>query len=53
MAAFTIAAGLAFHNNFADQDQFIHFFKNIAIAGGFLQIAAFGGGRFSLDARHP
>jgi putative oxidoreductase len=25
--------------------------KNIAIAGGFLQVAAFGGGMFSLDAR--
>jgi putative oxidoreductase len=51
MAAFTIAAGLAFHNNLADQNQMVHFLKNIAISGGLLQVAAFGAGRFSLDAR--
>jgi hypothetical protein len=28
----------------------LHFFKNIAMAGGLLQIVAFGPGRFSLDA---
>jgi len=50
MALFTVAAALAFHNQLGDQNQFIHFFKNIAIAGGLLQIAAFGAGRFSLDA---
>ena len=51
LAIFTVAAALAFHSNFADQNQFIHFFKNIAMAGGLLQIVAFGAGRFSLDAR--
>lgn len=51
MALFTVATALAFHNNLADQNQFIHFFKNIAIAGGLLQLVAFGGGRLSLDAR--
>jgi putative oxidoreductase len=30
---------------------FIHFFKNVAMAGGLLQIVAFGAGRLSLDAR--
>jgi len=29
----------------------IHFLKNLAIVGGFLQVAAFGAGRFSVDAR--
>jgi putative oxidoreductase len=48
---FSIAAALAFHNHFADQNQFIHFFKNVAMAGGLLQVVAFGAGRFSLDAR--
>ena len=51
MAGFAIATALAFHNNFADQNQLIHFFKNVSIAGGLLQVAAFGGGRLSLDAR--
>ncbi|TLY49426.1 MAG: DoxX family protein [Gammaproteobacteria bacterium] len=51
MAAFTIAAALCFHNHFADQNQLVHFLKNIAIAGGLLQVAAFGAGGLSLDAR--
>ncbi len=51
LAAFTLAAALAFHNNFADQNQMIHFFKNMAILGGLLQVAAFGPGSMSLDAR--
>ncbi len=51
LAIFSLAAALSFHNNLADQNQFIHFFKNVAMAGGLLQVAAFGGGRLSLDAR--
>jgi putative oxidoreductase len=51
VALFSIATALAFHNNLADQNQFIHFFKNVAIAGGLLQIVAFGAGRYSIDAR--
>ena len=50
MAVFTLATALAFHNNFADQNQMIHFMKNIAIIGGLLQVVAFGGGKFSVDA---
>jgi putative oxidoreductase len=49
MAVFALATALAFHKNFADQNQMIHFMKNIAIMGGLLQIVAFGGGRFSVD----
>jgi putative oxidoreductase len=51
MAIFSVAAALAFHANLADQNQFIHFFKNFAMAGGLLQIVAFGAGRISFDAR--
>lgn len=51
LAIFSVLAALSFHSALADQNQFIHFFKNIAMAGGLLQVAAFGGGRFSLDAR--
>lgn len=48
---YSLATAAAFHNNLADYNQYIHFFKNIAIAGGFLQVVAFGGGSFSLDGR--
>lgn len=51
IAAFTLATALFFHNNFADQNQMIHFLKNISIVGGLLQVAAFGAGSLSLDAR--
>jgi putative oxidoreductase len=51
LAAFTIAAALAFHSNFADQNEMIHFMKNVALAGGLMQVVAFGAGSFSLDAR--
>lgn len=50
MALFTVVTAVAFHSNLADQGQFINFFKNISIAGGLLQIAAFGGGALSVDA---
>ncbi|MCA1493455.1 DoxX family protein [Sinorhizobium alkalisoli] len=51
LALFTLASALGFHMDFADQNQTIHFMKNIAITGGFLQVMAFGAGGFSLDAR--
>lgn len=51
MALFCVATGLMFHHALGDQNQMIHFFKNIAMAGGFLQVAAFGAGSFSLDSR--
>src|SRR5262249_47936461 len=51
LAAFSVVAALAFHTNFGDPDQLIHFLKNIAMTGGLLQVVAFGSGSFSLDAR--
>jgi putative oxidoreductase len=51
LALFTIAAAVSFHNNFADQNQMIHFLKDVMIAGGLLQIVAFGAGAFSVDNR--
>ena len=51
LALFTFAAAVAFHVNFADQNQMFHFLKNLMIAGGLLQIAAFGAGAFSFDNR--
>ena len=48
---FALVTALFFHHHFADQNQFIHFFKNVAMAGGLLHVVAFGGGRLSLDGR--
>ncbi|WP_431479248.1 DoxX family protein [Massilia eburnea] len=51
LAAFSVVTGLIFHSAIADQNQMIHLMKNLAMAGGLLQIAAFGAGSLSLDAR--
>ena len=53
LAVFSIATAFSFHANFADQNQMIHFLKNVMITGGLLQIVAFGAGAFSLDNRKP
>jgi putative oxidoreductase len=45
LAAFSLATAVFFHSALGDQNQFIHFFKNVAMAGGLLQIVAFGKGR--------
>lgn len=52
LAGFSVISGLLFHFDLADQMQFIMFFKNIAMAGGFLVVAAHGAGAWSIDARH-
>jgi putative oxidoreductase len=51
LALFSLVTAAVVHNALGDQNQFIHFFKNIAMAGGLLHVVAFGGGRISLDAR--
>jgi len=50
LGAFSLASALVFHFDLGDMAQFNNFFKNVAIAGGFLVLAAQGAGRFSLDA---
>ncbi|HET7557024.1 MAG TPA: DoxX family protein [Rhodanobacteraceae bacterium] len=47
---FTLLAAAFFHDNFADPLQLLNFEKNIAIAGGFLVLAACGPGRVAVDA---
>ena len=42
LAGFTVVATILFHSNLADQNQFIHVMKNLAIIGGLLHVAATG-----------
>jgi putative oxidoreductase len=51
LALFSVATAVFFHSALGDQNQFIHFFKNIAMAGGLLQLAAFGAGPVAIDNR--
>jgi len=51
LALFSLVTAALFHSNFADQNQMIHFLKNVMLAGGLLQIAAFGAGAISVDNR--
>ena len=46
---FLIPASLIFHSDFADQNQFIHFLKNVALIGGLLMLYVNGSGQLSLD----
>ena len=51
LALFSLVTAATFHSNFADQNQMTHFLKNIMMAGGLLQIVAFGAGALSIDNR--
>lgn len=51
IAGFSLLSAGIFHNQLGDQIQFVMFMKNVAIAGGFLLLAAFGPGRYSFDRR--
>jgi putative oxidoreductase len=51
LAGFCVLSGLIFHTDFSQQMQVIQFMKNLAIAGGFLVLAAAGPGAWSLDNR--
>lgn len=49
LSIFCVAAAVLFHNKLSDHGQALHFWKDIAIGGGFLALAASGGGQFSAD----
>jgi putative oxidoreductase len=51
LALFCVVTAVLFHNNLGDQMQMINFMKNLAMAGGLLQVVAFGPGVFSVDTR--
>jgi len=48
LAAWCVATAFTAHYHRGDTAQMIHFMKNLCMAGGFLQIAAFGAGRIAL-----
>ncbi len=50
LAGFCVVTGVIFHYHPGDQGQMINYLKNLAMAGGFLQLFAVGGGAWSLDA---
>ena len=49
MALFTFTVAIIFHTNFSEGMQMLFFLKDIAIAGGFMIIVAYGPGKISLD----
>ena len=51
MAAYCLATAVIAHWHPNDGGQMINFWKNVAMAGGFLQLVAWGAGSFSLDRR--
>ena len=51
LSIFCIATAVIFHMDFSNQMQFIAFFKNIGLAGGFLFLMIHGAKDFSLDKK--
>ena len=50
LAAFCISTAVLFHLKLSDGGEVLHFGKDLGLAGGFLLLAAFGAGAFSIDA---
>jgi putative oxidoreductase len=51
LAAFCIVTALVFHHALGDQNQLVHFLKDLAMAGGLLQFVAYGPGKIGWDSR--
>ena len=49
MALFTFAVAIIFHTDFSEGMQMMFFLKDLAIAGGFMIVVAYGPGKISLD----
>ena len=49
MTLFTLTVAIIFHTDFSDGMQLIFFLKDLAIAGGFMIIVAYGSNKLSLD----
>jgi putative oxidoreductase len=51
LSLFCISTAIIFHTDFSNQIQFVSFFKNIGLAGGFLFLVINGAKDFSLDRK--
>ena len=49
MTLFTLTVAIIFHTDFSDGMQLMFFLKDLAIAGGFMIIIAYGSNKFSID----
>jgi putative oxidoreductase len=49
LAVWCVATALVAHLHPGDRGQMINFMKNLCMAGGFLQLVAWGAGRVSVD----
>ena len=49
LGLFCLATAALFHTNFANQNELLHFEKDLAISGGMFILAAVGAGALSLD----
>jgi putative oxidoreductase len=53
LAVFSVVSALIFHHALGDQNQLFHFLKHLAMAGGLLQVVAYGAGAYSFDNKSP
>ncbi len=51
LAGWCVVTALVAHDHPESREQMINFMKNLSMAGGFLQVVAFGAGRLSVDRR--
>jgi putative oxidoreductase len=51
LALLCVATGFGVHLPIGDQDNMIHFYKNLVMTGGFLYVIAFGAGAISIDGK--
>jgi putative oxidoreductase len=49
LAIFCLITGFGVHLPVGDQNNITHFLKNLAMAGGFLYVFAYGAGKLSID----
>ena len=51
LAIWCVATAFVAHYHPGDTGQMVHFYKNLCMAGGFLQVFVYGAGAFSFDRK--